>query len=322
MVQNVPFKTVIEALLDESAPFPARYLHRFSDLEPADLQSLLQAWPEVALRRKENLLEDLNDLSESDTLTYFDSLARELLNDPDASVRTQAIHLLWECEDPKLARLFIEFLAGDENVEVRAAAASALGRFVYLGELDKIPVELKEKVEECLLAASQANEPDQIRRRALESLGHSGRPEVQELIEAAYHQKSLDWKVSAVNAMGRSSDSRWAKAVLSQLRAPDEELRAEAVQAAGELDLHRARPILLELLEDEEDPAIRRHIVWALSQLGGEGVRSRLEELVKMETDDEEVEFLEEALDNLSFTEDLSQFELFSLEPGDSEQDE
>jgi hypothetical protein len=76
------------------------------------------------------------------------------------------------------------------------------------------------------------------------------------------------------------------------------------------------------LLEDEEDPAIRRHIVWALSQLGGEGVRSRLEELIEMETDDEEVEFLEEALDNLSFTEDLSQYELFSLEPGDSEQDE
>ena len=139
MTQNVPFQTVLDALLDDGNPFPARYLHRFSDLAPADLKLLLKAWPQVSARRKQTLLEDLEDLAEADTLTCFDDLARPLLTDPEAHVRVQAIRLLWECEDAKLVPVYLKILNEDEDAEVRAAAANALGLFVYLGELEKIP---------------------------------------------------------------------------------------------------------------------------------------------------------------------------------------
>lgn len=115
--------------------------------------------------------------------------------------------------------------------------------------------------------------------------------------------------------MGRSSDERWKKQVLSQLRAPNEDIRSEAIHAAGELELASARPILLDLLEDEEDLELRRELTWALSKIGGEGVRERLEELLDAETDDEEAEFIEEALDNLFFTEDMSKFDMLSVDP-------
>jgi HEAT repeat protein len=315
MTQNAPFLTVVDALLNENKPFPAHYLHRFSDLEPLDLKKLIKAWPQVSPHRKHTLLEDLEDLAEVDTMTSFDDLARSLLTDTDPQVRTRAIRLLWECEDVKLVPVFINILNNDEDIGVQAAAANALGQFVYLGELDKIPAELHHKIEDQLLAATTSSKDTLVRRRALEVLGYSGREEVVPLIEAAYHEKNPDWKVSALWAMGRSYDNRWRKQVLSQLRSPSEDVRTEAIHAAGELELESARPVLLDNLEDEEDLEVRRELIWALSRIGGEGVRAKLEELHEIEEDDEEADFIEEALDALSFTEDMGNFSLLDVDP-------
>ncbi len=196
-----------------------------------------------------------------------------------------------------------------------AAAANALGLFVYQGELEKIPAKLHHQIEDDLLKAATSAKETLVRRRALESLGYSGRQEVIPLIEAAYHEKNPDWVVSALFAMGRSSDERWKKQVVSKLHVPDEDIRSEAVHAAGELELPSARPILLDLLEDEEDLEMRREIIWALSKIGGEGVRDRLEELLDAEEDDEEAGFIEEAMDNLTFTEDMGLIDMFDLDP-------
>ncbi len=79
MTTKVPFQTVVDALLDDGTPFPARFLHQFSDIAPADLAILLKAWPQIRTQRKHTLLEDLEELAEADTLTNFDDMARPLL---------------------------------------------------------------------------------------------------------------------------------------------------------------------------------------------------------------------------------------------------
>jgi HEAT repeat protein len=318
MAEHTPFSQVVQALLDETSPFPARLLYRFSDLEPSDLDSVLEAWPKVSLRRKLALLEDLEELAESDTLMCFDNIARALLTDPEAGVRTGAIRLLVECNDIKLVPVYLEMLTSDESIETRAAAASALGLFVYEGELEEIPAKTLKEVEEALFDAVQNASATLVRRRALEALGTSSREEVPALIEAAYRRKDADWMVSALFAMGRSSDERWEKQILAQLRNQNDDIRAEAIRAAGGVELASARASLLDLLEDEEDLEMRREIVWSLSKIGGEGVRDKLEELLDSEPDDEEADFLEEALDNLLFTEDLNRFEMFDF---DSDED-
>jgi HEAT repeat protein len=320
MTQNVPFPKVIEALLDPDTPFPARFLHSFSDLKPADLKTLLKAWPQVTARRKQTLLEDLEELAESDTLTSFDDLGRALLVDPDPQVRILAMRLLWECEDRKLAPAYLDMLVNDEDPAVRAGAATALGLFVYLGELEQIPAGLHHQVEDALLQVIASGEKVLVRRRALEALGASSRPEVPPLIEAAYDEHDPDWVVSAMYAIGRSADERWDTQVLTNLRNPNEDIRVEAIRAAGELSLQSARPILLDQLEDEEDLENRREIVWALSKIGGQGVRKRLDELMDAEADDDEAGFLEEAIDNLAFNEDMGLFDLFDFEPDDEEE--
>jgi HEAT repeat protein len=79
--------------------------------------------------------------------------------------------------------------------------------------------------------------------------------------------------------------------------------------------LESARDVLLDILEDEDEPEVRRELIWALSKIGGEGVRAKLEELHEIEEDDEEAASIEEALDALSFTEDMGNFSLFDVDP-------
>jgi HEAT repeat protein len=89
-------------------------------------------------------------------------------------------------------------------------------------------------------------------------------------------------------------------------------VRAEAVRAAGELEISEAVPNLLELLDDSNE-AVRSAAIWSLSQIGGEGVRERLEQLQEETEDEEEADFIESALDNLAFTEEFQLYSLFDL---------
>lgn len=320
MIDIEPFSRIIQLLLDETKPFPSHHLHRFSDISPTDLKSVLEVWPELSTKRKLSLLEDFELLVDSDTLVSFDDLARSLLKDDDPHVRVRAINLLWECSDPKLVPLYLSILDNDPDLESRAAAASILGQYIYLGELDKISSKLLHAIEEYLLSIMKDDTPDLIKRRALEALGASSRREVHSLIETAYHQKNSDWKVSAIHAMGRSADEHWEKFVLAHLFDQEQEIKSEAINAAGKLELESARTPLLDLLEDEEEEEIRQEIIWSLSCIGGEGVRSRLEELLEL-ADEDEAEFLEEAVENLLFTEELDNFSLLDLE-ADTQEDE
>ncbi|WKZ50887.1 MAG: HEAT repeat domain-containing protein [Anaerolineales bacterium] len=308
------FQSVIDALLDSGKPFPKKYLPFFSDIDSASLQLLLDAWPRVSLTRKRTLLADLDQLLVEDSLVSFDDLARALLTDLDAPVRAGATRLLAECGDQKLLPLYEKIIAGDPSPEVRAEAAHSLGFFVALGELEQISEAALRRAEESLLAAARDDNVE-VRRRALESLGFSAREEVPALIEAALRRESSDWRVSALIAMGRSSDERWAEPVIRMLLSEDRDVRLEAARAAGELSLPAARLPLLRMLEEETDPEIFSAIVWSLSQVGGKDVRVYLENLLDQTDDDDEIDFIEDALANLAFTEDLGLFDLLAVDP-------
>lgn len=310
------FQSVVDILLEDDQPFPKKFLPFFSDIDPASLHLLLDAWPRISLTRKRTLLEELNTLLNEDTSVSFDDFARALLNDPEASVRAGAMLLLVECEDTKLVPLYEKILSSDPNPEARAAAAQALNLFVELGELEELPESVHHRAEDALLAAARDDDAD-VRRRALESLGHSSREEVPALIEAAIEREDPDWQASALIAMGRSSDERWSEPVIRMMLSVDRDVRLEAVRAAGQLMHPSVRIPLLRLLDEEDDPEIFSAVVWSLSQVGGEDVRTYLEALLDKTEDDEEIEFIEDALANLAFAEDLEQFDLLAVDPDD-----
>jgi len=316
--QPNPFQPVLDSLLDEKKDFPRKYLQQFSDLGTLELKTLLDVWQRVGLSRKLSLLEGLETLAENDTLVSFDDFAKSLLNDPDSTVRGRAIRLLSECEDARLVSTYLEILKNDPDAQTRAEAAAVLSLFVDLGELEEIPEDLYHQVESALLAVANGLDESKVRRRALESLGYSSRAEVQTLIESAYRREDPAWKASALFAMGRSADSRWDDEILQSLISENQNVQDAAIAAAGELSIKEASPILLKLLTDaEEEGEITNAVIWSLSQIGGEDVRIYIENLLDQTDDDEQIEFLEEALENLSFTEDLDRFELMALDPTD-----
>lgn len=316
----VPFDEIITALLDMNRPFPPVFLHRFSNLNPNDLQKVRAVWAEVNPDRRAALTEDLENLADADTLMMFDEIAKFALDDSDPRVRVSAIRLLIECQDPKLAPKFIQILENDPNPAVRAAAATSLGQYIYLGEIEEISQDILHQVEEQLLDSLQSNEDKLVRRRALESLGFSGRPEVKPLIFSAYSSEDPEWLTSAVFAMGRSADQAFSSSVLEMLDHPDPEVQFEAVRAAGELEVNSARGPLLELLESgAENEDLHMAVIWSLSQIGGEGVREMLETLMEETEDGELIDFIEEALDNLYLTEGFSELGMFDFEVRDED---
>lgn len=310
----IPFQKVLDALLDKGKDISHRYLTEFSDIEPDSLRTLLEAWPRIELERKLLLLDRLNALANEDTLVSFDDLGRSLLTDNEPQVRIRAMRLLVECEDFRLVPTYIDLLTKDNAVAVRAEAATMLGIFVQLGEFEDIPADVHHQIEDILLEVLNGKDEASVRRRALEALGFSSRIEVPVLLESSFNRQDPDWQAAAIFAMGRSNDERWADKVLRTIVSEDRSVRLAAVQASGELELALARPLLLRLLEEEDDDVIAGATVWSLSQIGGEDVRLYLQNLLDKVEDDEQAAFLEEALDNLAFTEDMASFDMLAFD--------
>jgi HEAT repeat protein len=319
MAATPEFTRVLARLRNAAQPFPPGDLYQFSDLAGPDLAALEAAWPEVALGRRRDLTDDLDEIGEADFELNFEAVFRLGLEDEDAAVRASAIHGLWEAEDPALIVPLVDFMQHDPAVEVRAAAASALGRYVYLGELDDLPRPQARRVEDTLLDVVRGQDEVEVRRRALEAVAFSGREEIASLIETACASHDEKLRVSALFAMGRSADQRWAAHVQRELESETQEVRFEAVRAAGELELEQAVEALTELVDDT-DAAVRNAAIWSLSQVGGAEAARVLQRLLD-EADDDETDYLEEALENLAFADDVHSFTLLALgDDADGEQ--
>lgn len=315
---------VIEALRDSEKPFPPKMLHLFSDLEPQEIRVLKEAWTAISLTRRQALLEDLAELATHDNLLMFEEVGNIGLNDTEDTVIVRAIDLLFDSEDKRLPKTYMAMLSASNRGElVRAAAANALGPFVYYGELEEIPQELLTSIESVLLLATRNDPSDLVRRRALESLGFSGNPIVSTLIRQAAAHEELLWLESALFAMGRSADPVWKTDILENLDHKEQTIQAQAIHAAGELGLDEARPWLIKFLKrSHENDDLRKEAIWALGEIGGEGVVEFLEARLDKAEDDEEYALIEEAIDKANLgtdhaLSDLMRFDSEELEePG------
>jgi HEAT repeat protein len=151
----------------------------------------------------------LEELGGADDLLSFEAIGRHAVTDKDSRIRQLGVRLLWEFDTQELIPVFLELLRTDPEAEVRAAAATALGQFVYLGEIDRLQPEKKAQIEDYLLEAIRQDSALEVRLRALESIGYSGREEVPPLIEHTFSADDQEGMASALIAMGRSMDERW-----------------------------------------------------------------------------------------------------------------
>ncbi len=328
MAETLTFQTVLDHLLDSKKDIPRGHLQLYSDLDPKSLRLFSDVWSSVKPARKLLLLDQLVAYLDQDTIANFESIGSVLVEDADGEVRARAIQLLAESNDPKLVDKLTDVLLNDVDLAPRIEATHLLGEFIVLGELEELKEELQRKAEDALLAVIRSEDDATLRKFALESIGYSSRPDIATtVIESAFKRADPTWVASALRAMGRSHDDHWNEDVVSMLLDDDPRIRFAAVEAAGELSIENAGPILLQMLEEEEeDDDVVAAAIWSLSQVGSDDARIYLVNLIEKTEDEDMVEFLEDALVNLDFLQELNKFDLLSLdeldEPDEDESEE
>ncbi len=276
----MPLQAYLEELADLSRPIRVSKLANLNQLTPEERAEFERAWPDFDAERRLQILTQLNDLAEDNPEFDFNAVHLVSLADPDPRVRTAALEGLWEYDDRDFIPVLIDLMHGDEDVGVRAEAALGLGRYVVLGEFGNLRPSDLAVVEDALTEAiNDSAEAEEVRGRALESIGASSEDWVRDLIGDAYSSGSHRMQVSAIHAMGRSCDAEWLPDVIQQLQNDDPELRYEAATAAGMIGDEAAVPHLAFLVHDE-DGEVQQMAIEALAEIGGSEARSILERLV------------------------------------------
>jgi HEAT repeat protein len=294
---------------EERGRFPLDWL---SDLSKSQTGGLAGLWRRLPTDVRRDLMGRMEEEARKNFELDFTAIARFALEDGDAEVRKSAVQTLWECEDAKLIDRYLNLMENDPDAGVRACAASALGLFVEQAELEKIPASIERTLADRLIAVIRGGDGLEVRRKAVEALGFSAGPEVVEILSKAYRQTEESMRCSALLAMGRSADSRWSEVVMAELRSSFPAMRDEAARAAGALELRRAVPQLIELLDDV-DQKVRWSAIEALGEIGGEAARGALERLY-FNAEGEETERIEAALENAEFQDSLGELPLLELD--------
>jgi len=307
-VEKPALETTLATLqsIGEDVTAPALY-YGLSGLAPSDLTHLTPVWEAIEAPKRHTLLTELAEASELNFEFDYRELGLFALNDPDSSVREAAIELLWEDESLDLMNRLLDLAHWDEAAQVRAAAVSALGRFVILGEYEEISKTEATRVQDAVIGILTNDDEDiDVRRRALEAIANSGHDIVNEAILDAYNGSEQKMKVSAIFAMGRTYDPEWQDIILREMNSSDPEIRYEAARSAGELEIKESVSYLGRLAVDG-DREIQEVAIWSLGEIGGrEALRilSGLAEDTEATKDDALLEAIEDAIGNASLVGD------------------
>ena len=305
----LPVEEAIAHLSDSEKPLRSSSLTELSNLNAPELALFEKTWKTIEPKRRRQIIFRLVELAEDNFELDFDNILKRRLKDEDADIQSKAIEGLWESEDTSLIEPFVKLLAPENAEKVQAAAATALGKFAMLAELDKLRPKHKTSVCHALLSVIEdANRPLEVKRRALEAAAALSLPQMEKAIARAYQSGLPSLKTSAIFAMGKNCDLRWLPILIRELSNTDAEIRYEAANACGELGEKEATPYLSELTTDP-DIDVQLAAIQALGKIGGPDAKDSLERCL---TDDSQViqQTAELALDELESGEDPLSFRM------------
>lgn len=300
-------------LTDESEPIPPHRLSVLSDLDRQDLKQFVSVWDSLPDSRRQELIRILGQEADEHIELLFEAINRVALGDANADVRRMAIDNLWECEDSKLIPDLLQALVHDQDEQVRASAATALGRFVLMGQMEQISPSSLARIEKLLFQTHAEDQSNPVHLATLESIGFSSHEDVSAVIIQAYQDGDADLKQSALKAMGRSANDVWGTQVIASLVHKSPDIRGEAAIAAGELELKDSVGALIELLDDAH-PEVVKAAVWALGHVGGKKAEESLIAFLELNEDPELQDHIEEALEYIDFVDGLMDLSIFDFD--------
>ena len=295
--------TLLQHITEEGTPLSVNAFLDVSDLSPGELGRFARVWVRVSPERRQKVVEGLVEIAEDSSDLDFSAVFKLCLKDSDDTVRQKAITGLWELEDRSLIVSLVGMLSSDGSSQVRASAATALGKFASLARDGKILSRDGEQVKDCLMKALQDSEECiHVRRRALESVAPFDSPELHGYIQWAYNTEDLELKGSSLYAMGRTGQRQWLPLLLRELQSVRPPLRYEAASACGEMDEEETAPYLIPLLQDE-DLQVQLATIGSLGKIGGPLAKRGLRRCLK-NGDPALEDAAREALEDIQATED------------------
>jgi HEAT repeat protein len=296
----------------EEGVLPAAVYYGLSGLEQDSVDRLKPTWGALSSEQRRRIIAELTEAAETNFELDYHALGRLALYDDYPPVRAAAIDMLWEDESPEFMKRLVELAQWDEAAEVRAAAISALGHFILLGEYGDISQKDAVQLQDLAVGLlSDENEDVDVRRRALEAVANSSHEGINEMIETAYAGTDRLMRISAIFAMGRTCDERWRHIILRELSSSDTEMRYEAARAVGELELVEAVPSLGRLAV-QGDRETQQMAIWSLGEIGGREARRLLGTLAQdaqSAGDSDLLEVIEDAIGSASLVGDHLNFD-------------
>jgi HEAT repeat protein len=294
------FGTAVRRLAEQSPTPESAAVYRLSSPGESEMLEWHRVWPELDPIARRDVARQLLASARADFQVDFTPLFLAMFEAQEPEVRAAAIDGLWERQDLSLMQRLLSMLRSDPGAIVRARSAAALGRYVELGQLDRLDMDASRQALTALIdAASDDSEDTDVRRRALGSAGYAGDPAVVKLIYEAIEAHERSIRAGALRAMGNSADERWASEVMVHLEDYEPELQIEAAHAAGELAVAGAVPAL-EVLACGDDRAVQLEAIWALGEIGGHDARRTVEGLLEEADSEDQLQALEDALATMS----------------------
>lgn len=272
----LPFVQALAELSGEDKP-TQRALRALSDLNADRIAELKAELGKLDSNRRAWIVDHLRMLSDDDIEVDFNEIFRVGLSDADSRVRLASVKGLWEDEKPSLISPLITLLKRDPSDEVRAAAAEALGRFLYAGEIESVSKPRRDEIYKALLSVVRHTPDDSpVYQCALASLGYAATDDVDFFLRSAIASDNDNLQLSAVIAMGRSDNTAYAPLVRAELHHVSPHVRREAARASGELeDMDAVKD--LGVLIDDSDASVREAALGALAEIGGIEAKRLLE---------------------------------------------
>ena len=274
----LPIEDTVAELINYDEPLLNSRLANLSNLNPEELGFLRETWASIKTKRRQQIVHQLVKLAEDSLELNFDCIFKDCMKDEDAEVRSKAIEGLWENDEPQLIDLLIELLRKDGSDKVQAVAATALGKFAMLAELEILRSCYKSKIATALLTViDDKSTPIEVRRCALEATAPLSLPQVKEAILEAYQSANSELNISAINAMGKNCHHSWLPILIKELGNNNPAIRYEATEACGELGDEETVSYLIELINDP-DVDIQLAVIQALSKVGGADAKECLKQ--------------------------------------------
>ena len=274
-------ESFLQTLADLSVNMPAAGFVEVCDLSPAELGKFAHAWYSLPVERQRQMITTMVDLAEDNPELDFCAIFKMCLKDQDEAVQEKAIEGLWEYEDRSIIPGLVQILCSKKGPVVRAAAATALGKFPSLAQDGKIlPKDICLIRDRLMDVLGDSNEDLEVRRRSLEAVAPFNTPDVKKYVCWAYESSDLKLKSSSIYAMGRTGESSWLPLLIKELHSLQPAIRYETANACGELGDEEVIPHLLLLLQDD-DYQVQLAGINALGRIGGPLAKRALLRCVK-----------------------------------------